>query len=187
MSTPAAPRSSALPNRISTICLPVRLGKACAISATAPLIVGAEKLVPDHRNWVPVWSGARSLTPPPSDNNRRRFRLGRRSSAMLRAVGVERAGDDHRARGIASPGSSANGSGLAVPSLPAAMTITMPAFTARCIAPSSVEPGAEPPSERLMTLAPALRAASIPRAIASSKNEQPSFGRAGAQGRRPAS
>ena len=44
-----------------TICLPVRLGKACAISATAPLIVGAEKLVPDQRNCAPVSSGARSL------------------------------------------------------------------------------------------------------------------------------
>ncbi len=44
-----------------TICLPVRLGKACAINATAPLIVGAEKLVPDHRNCAPVLSGARSL------------------------------------------------------------------------------------------------------------------------------
>ena len=37
---------------------PLRLGKACASKATAPAIVGAEKLVPDHRNWVPVSSGA---------------------------------------------------------------------------------------------------------------------------------
>jgi hypothetical protein len=29
------------------------IGKACAINATAPLMVGAEKLVPDQRNCVP--------------------------------------------------------------------------------------------------------------------------------------
>ena len=46
--TPGTPRSSALLNRIWTICLPVRFGNACAIRATAPLIVGAAKLVPDQ-------------------------------------------------------------------------------------------------------------------------------------------
>ena len=50
-------------NRRLTICLAVRLGNAWARRATAPEIAGAEKLVPDHRNSVPVWSGARSLTP----------------------------------------------------------------------------------------------------------------------------
>jgi hypothetical protein len=49
LSVPAAPRSSALLNRMSTICAPDRLGKAEASSAAAPLMVGAEKLVPLHR------------------------------------------------------------------------------------------------------------------------------------------
>ena len=54
----ARPRRGRRPsvNRMSTICAPVRLGKACASSATAPVIVGAEKLVPDQRKPVPVWS-----------------------------------------------------------------------------------------------------------------------------------
>ena len=43
---PLAPASRALRSRISTICAPVRLGKPCASSAAAPLICGAEKLVP---------------------------------------------------------------------------------------------------------------------------------------------
>ncbi len=57
-SVPASPRSSAVPSRISTICAPVRLGKALASSAAAPLITGAEKDVPDHKNAVPASSGA---------------------------------------------------------------------------------------------------------------------------------
>ena len=46
VSGPAAPRSSALLNSKAMICCPVRLGNACAISATAPEMIGAEKLVP---------------------------------------------------------------------------------------------------------------------------------------------
>ena len=57
-------------------------------------------------------------------------------------------------------------------SFPAAITSTIPEFTARCIAASSVEPGADPPSDRLITRAPANRALSIPCAMAMSPKEQ---------------
>ena len=40
-----------------------RFGKAWAISATAPEITGAEKLVPDHRVGVPLLSIVRTLVP----------------------------------------------------------------------------------------------------------------------------
>ncbi len=49
----------------------------------------------------------------------------------------------------------------------------MPAFTALCMAASNEVPGGDPPSERLMTLAPASRAESIPWAMAPSKKSQP--------------
>jgi hypothetical protein len=62
-SVPGAPASSALANRICMICCPLRLGKALASKAAAPLITGAEKDVPDHRNVSPLWSGARTPTP----------------------------------------------------------------------------------------------------------------------------
>src|SRR6185436_20321701 len=57
-SVPGAPRSSADWNRMLTICAPDRFGNASANSATAPLMVGAEKLVPHHLKRAPVWSGA---------------------------------------------------------------------------------------------------------------------------------
>jgi hypothetical protein len=53
-SAPGAPASSALARRISTICRPVRFGKALASKAAAPLITGAEKEVPEKRNACPV-------------------------------------------------------------------------------------------------------------------------------------
>jgi len=45
------------------ICCPVRFGKAWASRATAPLMTGAEKEVPDQRNKVPVLSGAVTREP----------------------------------------------------------------------------------------------------------------------------
>ena len=63
VSTPGAPRSSADLNRMSTICLPVRFGKACAMSATAPAMIGAEKLVPDQLESCPFWSIVRTFVP----------------------------------------------------------------------------------------------------------------------------
>src|SRR5436305_14084339 len=75
-------------------------------------------------------------------------------------------------------GIRANGSALApfvgsVPSLPAEIARKMPAFTARCIALTRVVPGLDPPRERLITFAPAVRAASTPLAIAASPNWHP--------------
>src|SRR3569623_2683477 len=67
----------------------------------------------------------------------------------------------------------AKGSGLAVPSLPAATTMMTPAAVARLIALLTGAPGTDPPSEMLMTRAPALTARSIPLPIAVSLNEQP--------------
>src|SRR6476469_8852887 len=123
------------------------------MSATAPLIVGAEKLVPDHRKGAPVWSGARSLTP--TAIRYQSAPVPARSEKLAIAVVLESSAPamitlpENRWAGV-----SANWSGLAVPSLPAAMTITTPEFTARCIAPSKADPGGDPPSERLITLAP---------------------------------
>ena len=45
------------------ICWPVRFGKALASKATEPLMIGAEKEVPDQKNDAPVWSGATTRTP----------------------------------------------------------------------------------------------------------------------------
>jgi hypothetical protein len=50
-------------SRIWTICRPVRLGKALASSAAAPLITGAENDVPDHRVAVPRSSIDRTRLP----------------------------------------------------------------------------------------------------------------------------
>ena len=54
LSGPGAPTSCAVTIRISTISAPVRAGKACASSATAPAICGAEKLVPAKRYEWPL-------------------------------------------------------------------------------------------------------------------------------------
>ena len=59
-SVPGVPASSALRNKMSTICAPVRFGKALASRAAAPLITGAEKEVPENRNESPVWSNDRT-------------------------------------------------------------------------------------------------------------------------------
>ena len=79
-------------------------------------------------------------------------------------------------------GSRANGSGLGVPSLPAAMTIDHAGVhrPLHC-AEKRCAPGLDPPRERLTTLAPGNRAASMPAAIAASKKEHPSFAGAGAR------
>ena len=132
-----------------TICLPVRLGKACAISATAPLIVGAEKLVPDQRNCGAGLVGRTVAKPSAVRYHAAPVPARFEKSEMVLIVGgiaADRAGDDHRAREGSVPGSSANGSGLlplvgSSPSLPAEMTSTIPALTARCIAASSWLPG----------------------------------------------
>ncbi len=68
------------------------------------------------------------------------------------------------------PATSVNASGLSVPSLPAAITTTIPAAVARPIAACRLAGMAEPPSDILMTFAPAARAASTPAVIASVGN-----------------
>src|SRR5688500_6355140 len=72
-------------------------------------------------------------------------------------------------------GDSAKGDGLSLPSLLAEITTTTPFETALLIALITEPPGDwSPPSDILMTLAPAETAMLIPCAIGPSQNRQPS-------------
>src|SRR6185437_11605849 len=65
------------------------------------------------------------------------------------------------------------GSGLAVPSLPAATTMNTPAAAACATALVTADDGGSPPSDRLITFAPCAVAYVIAAAIVLPANEQP--------------
>src|ERR1044072_976294 len=173
---PGAPASRALSEGSATIWVGLRLGKACAISAIAPVICGAEKDVPDQRRGVLVWSGARTSSPTAA---RKKFlalpaRFEKLEITPLAstdpATMMRPCGTEPLAAG------SAKASGLGSPSLPAAMTRITPAAVAWVIAVVSVLLGADPPSEMLTTFTPAVRAVLRAVAIERSSNWQPLSG-----------
>ena len=169
---PTAPASRAVVNNRSTICAPVRFGNACASKATAPEICGAANDVPDQRYGVLLLSGARTFTPTAARYWAAPVPARSLVAAMLPVPSTEPAMMT-ALRALAVPATLVKASGLAAPSLPAAMTTTIPACVARPIAFCKFWGMAEPPSDMLMTRAPATRAASTPAAIVSVPNLHP--------------
>ena len=152
--------------------MPVRLGNACARSAIAPAICGAANEVPDHRNGVPVSSGARTRSPTAVRNCAEPVPARSLNDEITSPEPIEPAMMTSPRDTDASLATLAKASGLGVPSLPAAMTTMIPAAVARPIAARSVAVISDPPSDMLTTRAPAVRAASTPRAIASVPKRQ---------------
>lgn len=150
----------------------MRFGKACDSRAIAPDICGAANDVPLHRHTEVFSHGARTCSPTAA----------RKWAAPVPALSLKLdnalllftdPATITRFRAAASEATLVNGSGLSVPSLPAAMTTMMPCAVARPIASIRLCGMAVPPSDMLITLAPAVRAASTPLVIASLPNLQP--------------
>jgi hypothetical protein len=157
---PGAPTSNADSSRISAICLPVRLGNACASSAAAPETCGVEKLVPESTYtypWLSVY-----ICPSSYAQQIRLPRAVRKCAPWLpaRLLKLDMSPSASTEPTMSTPplpawsSRVANDSGCASPSLPAAMTTSDPRSTASRTAFCSAVLAPCPPSEMLITLAP---------------------------------
>ena len=198
---PAAPASVAVRSSSSTTCGAVRLGKASRSKATAPAICGAEKLVPEKTKTEREPSALVTTLSVPFSyvQHTRSPRAARKALAALVAPALLLKFEITLAE-LTEPAMitlplpapkmpAAIGSGLAgsipasveSPSLPAEITTTTPLLAALMIAARNTALGGEPPSERLITLAPAATAALTPAAMLLSEKVQPLSGSGSAQ------
>ena len=182
-SVPLSPASRALRSRISTICVPLRFGKACASNAAAPLICGAEKEVPlkTVTNRWPSRSVMRTVSLsysqqialPSADSTdacdppARLLKLEMLPPLSTEVAMITLPPPACRMDCAKGLGLSTSKSGSSLPnSLPAETMMTMPPATALRMAVASVLPiRPAPPSDMLSTRAPLCCATFTPVAI----------------------